>query len=846
MMTVLVIGFNAATRTEQMAARNYSYQEQANQMAMLGVNQAVAMLNTNLTNWSARTQPGRVMTTENGPLPLTSESVPGASGPTNVNAWADSNFWIAPTTNPAAFAVPVVEVRRGTNRIGGYAFWVDDDGSRLNLNAASTTARTNFLPTNARPLVLNRDLFPAITANFWTGISNGFNALVNSNPTTSTNGWSYFFTPRQIVSISNIGTANYNTMMFQIGAGPLNWRPTNSYALGSNGVPAVLNAPGDFLATYGGANYSGSLSSLSNALSAAAGKFFRGQNYNTYFGDADGFAAKYGSNTLNQIIANINDAVLPGGSAGNAFTGANSVDMLGAAYSGDTNSFFPSSVLGLRPALFLNEVAFGVAYNTNGLDGNPELQIWMQCEVVDPYGTGQGATYEIQYGLRSLGYSGSFRLGTATIGFTNIPAATEVRYGAVPGVGAVPSGTFHVPSRAYVFDWQFATNGTIPPMPPNASNVVISNMTVQPAFVALRATAGAPETIRDWAIFADFPTNGFVFTNVPIGPLVGFGSSGPVAAPNSRFSQSIEKNDPRVRTYGTNSAATNAPAWRFVSSQTLGANNSSVNFNAGTGIQGLANDAPGAAATIYQHPSFAGGGPIYTLGRSNWISAFDLSRIHTGLQWRTLQFRAQAQDESGADYVPDWALLEAFTVTNSAPSAARSFKLNINAQPYPAGTGLNRTAPIGSLLAGMTAANAPTAAVGTNNLGFPATAGFATPAAAMLVGSNVANLAFTNTWSSRREGNNNYQAGLYTLPAEVLEVNGVSNFSTDEAANEARAQGVYSGVTVASQVFTVFSAGFANDKQGTEVAQARVRAQVARDPTNNLFRVIFLEPLIWP
>jgi hypothetical protein len=225
MMTVLVIGFNAATRTEQMAARNYSYQEQANQMAMLGVNQAVAMLNTNLTNWSARTQPGRVMTTENGPLPLTSESVPGASGPTNVNAWADSNFWIAPTTNPAAFAVPAVEVRRGTNRIGGYAFWVDDDGSRLNLNAASTTARTNFLPTNARPLVLNRDLFPAITANFWTGISNGFNALVNSNPTTSTNGWSYFFTPRQIVSISNIGTANYNTMMFHIGAGPLNWRP---------------------------------------------------------------------------------------------------------------------------------------------------------------------------------------------------------------------------------------------------------------------------------------------------------------------------------------------------------------------------------------------------------------------------------------------------------------------------------------------------------------------------------------------------------------------------------------------------------------------------------------------
>jgi len=147
----------------------------------------------------------------------------------------------------------------------------------------------------------------------------------------------------------------------------------------------------------------------------------------------------------------------------------------------------------------------------------------------------------------------------------------------------------------------------------------------------------------------------------------------------------------------------------------------------------------------------------------------------------------------------------------------------------------------------MTTANAPLAAIGTNNLGFPAAAGFTNAAAAMLVGSNIANMTFTNTWAARRSANADaYQTNLYTLPGEVLEVNGVSNFSTDEAANEARAQGIYSGIAVSSQVFTIYSVGFAIDKLGEQVAEARVRAQVARDTNTGLFRVTFLEPLIWP
>ena len=331
--------------------------------------------------------------------------------------------------------------------------------------------------------------------------------------------------------------------------------------------------------------------------------------------------------------------------------------------------------------------------------------------------------------------------------------------------------------------------------------------------------------------------------------------------PNSLFTQSIEKNDPRVRRFGTNAMPTNFPAWTFVSTPTLGANNSSVNYSAGTGIAGVGNDPVGTISNIYDHPSFPtnadpNNATNITLGRSNWISAFDLSKIHTGLQWRTLQFRAQDAAESATNHVPDWALLEAFAVTNTnVAGPAMAYKLNINSLAYPAASntaaatllsaGLGRAQAVASMLTGLT--NAANAAVGTVKLGFPAAAGFSNAPLSLPVATNIASLAFTTNWASRRSTNAAaYQNNIYTLPAEVLEINGVSNFSTDEAANEARAQGIYTGITVASQVFTVYAAGFALDKQTNVVAESRLRAQVARDTNTGKFKIVFLEPLIWP
>ena len=868
MMTVLVIGFNAATRTEQMAARNFSYQEQANQMAMLAVNRGIELLNRASTNSMWATQPGRYLVPGGGVTPLTSAAVAGgaaATNITNINIWQSwqygtntyTNYFVSTNMSPTAFAVPLIDVTSGTNTnvIGRYGFWIDDDGSRVNLNAAAVSARTNFLPTNARPLLLSSNIFPKLT----TTMLNDFNGWINpaSTPTAS-DGWGWFFTPRQLSGVSNIGTATYNSMMFAAGGGPLNWRASNSFALGSSGVAVALDVTNGFLQTYGSSGYAGSLSSLNTALDGVAGKFFRGGNYSSYFGNADGFAAKYGSAVLRQIIANIHDASLSGASG--AFTGANTTAMLLGADTTGTNLSAPSTVLGLRPSLFLNEVAVGAAYSTNSPANTAEVQVWMTSELVDPYNTGQGGTYEIRYKIASLQFNGTYMAGGSTVNFSNTTFSANWNYDGgqgVTGIGTVPAQTFKVSPSAFVFEWQLGgSGGSTPPIPPTASNISITRVTVKPAAVLLRQRVNTPNTVRDWAVLADFPTNGFVFTNPPpIATAFGYNGSKPAAAPDSQFTQSIEKNDPRVRRFGTN--AMPLPAWRFTSDPTLGANNDyATNYSAGTGISGIGNDRVGTIATIYNHPSFNTNATNFILGRSNWISAFDLSKIHTGLQWRTLQFRAQDAAESAAGHVPDWALLEVFAVTNTnVAGPAMAYKLNINSLAYPAGGGLNATelltnglarpqAPA-SLLASMT--NAAGAAIGTNNLGFPAAAGFASASASLPVATNIASLAFINTWASRRSSNAAaYQTNLYTLPAEVLEISNVSNFSTDEAANEARAQGIYTGVTVSSQVFTVYAAGFATDRQRNVVAESRMRAQVARDTNTGKFRVVFMEPLVWP
>jgi hypothetical protein len=168
---------------------------------------------------------------------------------------------------------------------------------------------------------------------------------------------------------------------------------------------------------------------------------------------------------------------------------------------------------------------------------------------------------------------------------------------------------------------------------------------------------------------------------------------------------------------------------------------------------------------------------------------------------------------------------------------------------------MTRAPAVASLLAGNTnptaATSASVVAGGTDYpLGIPASAVFPVTGTNSFraVATNIAALAFASSWSNRRTDANVYPTNAYSLVSEVLEINNVSNVSTnDESANEGRARGFFDALAVSSDVFTVYVVGYAMDKNTNVVAESRMRAQVARDPVaTNRFRVIMAEPLIWP
>jgi hypothetical protein len=210
--------------------------------------------------------------------------------------------------------------------------------------------------------------------------------------------------------------------------------------------------------------------------------------------------------------------------------------------------------------------------------------------------------------------------------------------------------------------------------------------------------------------------------------------------------------------------------------------------------------------------------------------------------------RSQNSTESSANLIPDWALLDAFYISNSIP------KLNINSFTYPAATnsggatnlaaqasaGLLRVPTLESLLAG-----------GTN---IPANTDFIPSASSMnatgvnspaSIANNIATMNFTNTWSNRRTalGTNAFPQNQYAMLGEILEVSRVANFANSDAVNEGRAASFIDAMSLHSDVFSIYSVGYAMDRQGRNVAEFVLRTQVQLDRSTGRFRKVFVEPI---
>lgn len=135
--TLLVVAFATVMRVENIASANYRYSLQARQEAEAGLAEALLRLHTSMPEISANdyyvTMPGRVQVRTSTVTGLTNLYSIGTGGTVDLNADSD----IAGTMPIGTIQAQWVVVTNRLNRlVGRYAFWVDDEASKININAA--------------------------------------------------------------------------------------------------------------------------------------------------------------------------------------------------------------------------------------------------------------------------------------------------------------------------------------------------------------------------------------------------------------------------------------------------------------------------------------------------------------------------------------------------------------------------------------------------------------------------------------------------------------------------------------------------------------------------------------
>jgi hypothetical protein len=185
--TILVVGFTSSMRTERQAAASLAHNQMAALLSQAAISHAISLLDRNIpqpvppggstanpTNWIIN--PGLLTTVQGTSAPI---QIPLSSNPSvgytstnqdaelNVPLLSGSGYTIAPTSATMRVAwVPVLRDPTTTagmaNQIAGrYAFWVDDESAKINLNTAYGKPSTlNFAKVTPGTIAVNSATYP--------------------------------------------------------------------------------------------------------------------------------------------------------------------------------------------------------------------------------------------------------------------------------------------------------------------------------------------------------------------------------------------------------------------------------------------------------------------------------------------------------------------------------------------------------------------------------------------------------------------------------------------------------------------------------------------------------------
>ena len=398
LLATISVSFFSTTRTEQTATRNYTSKTQAEQFATMATQQAMAKIQKGFTvNGTATTvittQPGAIRqfifsngtitsnttvelfsgtgnATSNGTANLNNLKNPG-----NATSSATSNQWTITGNASEAINIPLEEIRDSAGKlVGRIAYYADDEGTKLNLNAAIGD-RTTLNVGSSRSLSLSSLASASEAANF-TKVVEG-NATSNATATADMKNWSQFFRAEQILgAVSGFTLGNIpsiSTAQVQVDTAMLGSNSTSrDYHVKRTpwGTPRLFinDLPTD------SANVTASVNAIYNALSDTRLRDIYGSTFANKYTDegvkqiAANLLQARNSNTLNNWNKsfNYNGALL---GATNATT-----DLVAIANCCNaTSKLIPKDYLGSAPYPFINEIGVTVIWACEYVSNNPTL-----------------------------------------------------------------------------------------------------------------------------------------------------------------------------------------------------------------------------------------------------------------------------------------------------------------------------------------------------------------------------------------------------------------------------------------------------------------------------------------
>lgn len=423
LLTTITVSFLSTSRIEMMAARNFSRQSAASGLAEMATQQAMAQIQKGFTvngtdTAVITTQPGaiRQFVFSGGSVTsnTTTELFSGASGsnattngtanlnnlqnPGNTTALTSNstnNQWTITGNASERINVPIENITSNGTIIGRIAYYVDDEGTKLNLNAA-TGNRTTLNVGSSRSLSLS-SLAPA-QANDFTDVVNG-NATTNS--TSDIKNWAHFFRPEQITgAVSGFTRGNIPKLSAAPVAGSdyhLKKTPWGTDRLFINDLPIDSTGVDD----------------IYNALSSSQLRDIYGTT----------FAEKYTDAGLKQIAANILQARDPnvlndwnksftynGSLLGAANATTDLVAIADCCDTANATKVIPKDYLGNAPYPMLNEIGVTVVYGVSAGGGNTwhdmRLMIRPYFSILNPWRVpfpkSEVDNWEIQYQIDSF------------------------------------------------------------------------------------------------------------------------------------------------------------------------------------------------------------------------------------------------------------------------------------------------------------------------------------------------------------------------------------------------------------------------------------------------------------